>query len=559
MGRSPGPTETLSLQKPLTISLVIYSSAIIVSAITVWLTLWDLPHPWLRTLTIDALSKIYFWRWSDPFHFLRISLLYLEGIAAFFITLKVLKRDRIRALSFLVYSFLILGVLLIGYSAIDIFYRQKSITIYPGFGPVFTDRNAYAAFWVLYCPICLALALGQEGLRRAVMLVLFVLGAVLGMLSLSLSSPAALLVSSLLVLLLVARPSLLAPFRLSFYRRYWLPVAIILTLVLLLGFVAAPLLPGLDSTETMAKVRSRVADLWIKGPLQTALEIREVPWKVAYSMFRDHPLMGIGIGELYRNFAVYHSRLQTSSHSRFVYAQENAHNYLLQLAAETGAIGAGSFLFFFLWVLYAGWRGNRNLPAPERSWMAGFVGTVGGLAVFSLAQHPMLRFEFQIYFWVFSACILSLVPGKPSHPRASSLGVTAAVSLVLLGALLQGVFFPPEPSGEFQYGFREAKSRGQKRLRATEANAFLRTKAASGVVSFSIRNAAEVTDQIVRVNINGKELSVSLKAGEKREIREVVPEEKPLELGIQSRPVLPVRFADSWGMGVQIRNLSSPK
>ena len=69
-------------------------------------------------------------------------------------------------------------------------------------------------------------------------------------------------------------------------------------------------------------------------------------------------------------------------------------------------------------------------------------------------------------------------------------------------------------------------------MSATEANALLRTNAASGMVSFRIHNTAEATDQIVRVNVNGKELS---------------------------RPVLPVVFEDSWGMGVQIKDLLIPK
>ena len=50
-----------------------------------------------------------------------------------------------------------------GYSAMELLLRGKSLSIYPGFGPVFMDRNAYAAFWILYLPVVMTLAFKTGG------------------------------------------------------------------------------------------------------------------------------------------------------------------------------------------------------------------------------------------------------------------------------------------------------------------------------------------------------------------------------------------------------------
>ena len=106
--------------------------------------------------------KIYFWRWENPFHFLRMALLYLEGVAVFFIVRRIYKSAPKKFLRFFVLSFLACGIFLICISGFELIFRGKQIAVFTGFGPIFTDRNAFAAFWIAYVPVAVVLAIPLE-------------------------------------------------------------------------------------------------------------------------------------------------------------------------------------------------------------------------------------------------------------------------------------------------------------------------------------------------------------------------------------------------------------
>jgi len=77
-------------------------------------------------------------------------------------------------------------------------------------------------------------------------------------------------------------------------------------------------------------------------------------WIAGVRMFMDHPLTGVGVG----NYPDAYSRYFVTI---FVNSLGHAHNYYINIAAETGAIGLTAFLLFLMAVFVAGGKAYSNI------------------------------------------------------------------------------------------------------------------------------------------------------------------------------------------------------
>ncbi len=77
-------------------------------------------------------------------------------------------------------------------------------------------------------------------------------------------------------------------------------------------------------------------------------------WIAGVRMFVDHPLTGVGIG----NYPDAYSRYYVTI---FVNSLGHAHNYYINIAAETGAIGLTAFLLFLMAIFVAGGTAYTNI------------------------------------------------------------------------------------------------------------------------------------------------------------------------------------------------------
>jgi O-Antigen ligase len=99
-------------------------------------------------------------------------------------------------------------------------------------------------------------------------------------------------------------------------------------------------------------------------------------WEATLAMIRDHPLVGVGIGNYRKVLDQYRERYGSGSHS-------HAHNTLLQVTAENGLIGLAAYLsiwyFFFREMI-------RKANGTSDPFILGLtVGTIGALAGFHVA------------------------------------------------------------------------------------------------------------------------------------------------------------------------------
>jgi hypothetical protein len=183
----------------------------------------------------------------------------------------------------------------------------------------------------------------------------------------------------------------------------------------------------------------------------------------------------------------------------------------------------------------------------------------------------MLRFEFQVYFWIVAGLLVaSVFRSRESHAPIRRWGWIAA-ALVLGGTLLQATLFPRAPLGEFEYGFRPPGLIDGTYARQTEQLAFIRTKdltrlrppkgtedirteSPNQLEKINLLLRGSLRSQRARLELNGEKIELNLSESEWKKM----PTGKTdidgnfVEFGIISSPIRPERFRESWGGGAYI-------
>jgi O-antigen ligase len=101
---------------------------------------------------------------------------------------------------------------------------------------------------------------------------------------------------------------------------------------------------------------------------------RMAHWQAAAEMFATHPWLGVGFGNYAPVYPAY-------ALPRWNDPLGHAHNYYLNIAAETGAIGLLAYLFFWSAVTWHAWRAIRQSSGMQRGIAAGLLGMIIALAL----------------------------------------------------------------------------------------------------------------------------------------------------------------------------------
>jgi O-antigen ligase len=100
---------------------------------------------------------------------------------------------------------------------------------------------------------------------------------------------------------------------------------------------------------------------------------RMAHWQAGWGMFSDYPLLGVGIG-------AYAAAYPRYALPRWPDPLGHAHNYYLNVAAETGLIGLAAYLVLWLAVFWQGWLAVRR----SRGWLQAMaLGALGALVALS--------------------------------------------------------------------------------------------------------------------------------------------------------------------------------
>jgi O-antigen ligase len=147
---------------------------------------------------------------------------------------------------------------------------------------------------------------------------------------------------------------------------------------------------------------------------------RTTEMTAAAQVFLDHPVIGVGPAM----FRYYYDEYTDGVGLRYKYPERVAHNLFLELAADTGILGLGSFLGVVVVTLRSLARVRRRCHhrSPELAAMA----TAFLLAIVSyLATGLFLSPAYARYFWLImalagAACSLGKDPSQPLAARSRS-------------------------------------------------------------------------------------------------------------------------------------------
>lgn len=145
-----------------------------------------------------------------------------------------------------------------------------------------------------------------------------------------------------------------------------------------------------------------------------SIQERILKWKTAAAMVWNHPVTGVGAGNIKVNFALYQAPVNREMRLPLKGTSEaNVHNEYLQVAAESGLLGLLAFLSIFGFWFY------RRMKQDE--WDPETLGVLGAVTAFLL--YSLSNFPFRI---VPNACFLILLLAWPEKRVSGQPGLAAA-------------------------------------------------------------------------------------------------------------------------------------
>ncbi len=135
-------------------------------------------------------------------------------------------------------------------------------------------------------------------------------------------------------------------------NRAWLiALLIVLAFTFLVEAPSGPLnsVVGLSATKSS----SWIGQLWVKN----AGKVRAWDWWVGYEMFKDHPFLGVGLGNYKLNFIPYKAKFLSTPQGRnynfYIVRAAQAHNDYIQVIAELGVLGIIGIVGLVVMVVYS--------------------------------------------------------------------------------------------------------------------------------------------------------------------------------------------------------------
>ena len=406
----------LNLRSPLTKPLFLFSIIVLISAIITLLRYANF-FPFVSSGLYELVVNTNGVRAGGAFMSVIFAALnYLTGIGLFFVCASAVRgRSAIRK---------VLVVLSVAMTISLIFaIVQKHASIKLGNTPfwvfkdqtnsTFKDPNAFGTFLAAFFPLLLGMAFSFKKNLRLFSVVLIALtiyvypwtGLRSGFLTILLS-----LVAFFVAMLLRGRMS----------ARKKIAVAVSVGIIFI--FVLALMFSG----QAQSILSKRIA--WSFGIVKGGITVDELftqkprLWKVAFSMIKDYPLTGVGVGAYIIELPNYSTLMGSSS--RWT---DSAENYFLQVGSELGLIG----LFLMLWIFYEilkqmGWRSNSKDMAGDKP--AGrdvdFIPLGISLGIMAIMVNYLFHsyigsYEVIYLFWIFAALIFSL--GKAREKEESKI------------------------------------------------------------------------------------------------------------------------------------------
>jgi O-antigen ligase len=158
----------------------------------------------------------------------------------------------------------------------------------------------------------------------------------------------------------------------------------VLLILLLIASGHGNLLPTL-LTERFTSVASELRIFDVRHvmvtPANFAVVERMAQWQTGASMFMDNPVFGVGIGNYNAAYAQYHI-------FPWIHSPGHAHNYYINIAAETGILGLLAYLGLVIMIFVQGFKAVSKTADPlYRAVAVGALGICGAVAAHNFFEN----------------------------------------------------------------------------------------------------------------------------------------------------------------------------
>lgn len=257
-------------------------------------------------------------------------------------------------------------------------------------GSTFGNINMAAQYLILVLPlaVCLVVMASTPGGELGA-------GAALGLIATHLSytgTRAAWLgtaLASVVLSWLVVRRGILIPVPHGRFRRKMSIVAAAAGFVVLMNIAPRFVIPGWGQSH--ASVATRLGSFAGEFEERTSLRVRLAIWANTAALVADHPLLGVGKGNFQFLYPRYARRVVKDVAMSPETRVREAHNDYVQLAAETGLIGLGTFLWLLVGLARRFYSGFTAAAEAGRL-------VIGGACAFgllALLEEAFFDFPFQ--------------------------------------------------------------------------------------------------------------------------------------------------------------------
>ena len=299
------------------------------------------------------------------------------------------------------------------------FIRDATLRVYG----TFDQPNPYAGYINIPLSISLALMfLGRNWLTRILAGLTAIFLGVAEYLSQSRGGEIA-LAAALLFIVLAGMPGI------RVLMRVLIAVFLGIVLVLLAGWIPASIFHPVLRFLGVAQI-----SFISPGSQDYSTAERLAHWIAGLHMFMDHPALGVGIGNYPDAYPKYFITIFTNSLG-------HAHNYYINIAAETGSIGLIAFLLFLLAVFVAGGHSLREINEKLRLTKTQIPQSqpviqvpVGRHNKMHLLLHPLSLIQ---YYQVKGP---SAIVGQLTNDRALAIGLLAALIAICTHNLVDDLF-----------------------------------------------------------------------------------------------------------------------
>jgi len=173
-------------------------------------------------------------------------------------------------------------------------------------------------------------------------------------------------------------------------------------------------------------------------------------WRGALQMIYEKPVLGRG-GGAFGAANVEYQPVESYMHAGIKSPAQYAHNFYLETAAETGAIGVAMFLGVIVFILHKARRAMAR-DAAKRWYIAGLVGAAFVALAHGGVDIVMSLPSTQIFFWLCAAAILGReMRTEVSNAKTGAARWTAAMLLSACAVIIWALVFSGELPREVEF------------------------------------------------------------------------------------------------------------